>query len=174
MTVQPQDTTLSPQDGRLTFLKQWLESSPGAQDLFGIWDNANPVRLTLLDEVDRPNVFIQRQPAFLALVVSIVSSIIALLSFHYNDYALGQPVMKTLLNHSIMRRLQSYIGGSYNELILVSLKLFNVMSNFSAGQYRKSVLENFPWELRVGAYFVLDSSLLILVLVPSQTFKHAT
>jgi nucleolar pre-ribosomal-associated protein 1 len=81
---------------------------------------------------------------------------IALLSFHYNDYALGQPVMKTLLNHSIMRRLQSYIGGSYNELILVSLKLFNVMSNFAAGQYRKSVLENFPWEIKVGSYFALD------------------
>ena len=80
----------------------------------------------------------------------------ALLSFHYNDYALGQPVMKTLLNHSNMRRLHSYIAGSHNELILVSLRLFNVMSNFAAGQYRKSVLENFPWELKVGSYFTLD------------------
>ena len=98
----------------------------------------------------------QRQPAFLALVVSLASSIITLLSFHYNDYALGQPIMKTLLNHSSIRRLQSYIGGSYNELILVSLKLFNVMSKFAAGQYRKSILENFPWELKVSSYFAFD------------------
>ena len=64
--------------------------------------------------------------------------------------------MKTLLSHVNMRRLHSYIGGSHNELILVSLKLFNVMSNFAAGQYRKSVFENFPWELKVGSYFSLD------------------
>ena len=94
--------------------------------------------------------------SFLALVVSVASSIITLLSFHYNDYAFGQPVMKTLLNHSNLRRLHSYIGGSHSELILVSLKLFNVMSKFAAGQYRKSVLENFPWELKVGSYFALD------------------
>lgn len=56
-----------------------------------------------------------------------------------------------------MRRLQSYIGGSHNELILVSLKLFYVMSKFAAGQHRKSVLENFPWELKVGSYLGLDS-----------------
>ena len=82
--------------------------------------------------------------------------------------------MKTLLNHSNMRRLQSYIGGSYNELILASLRLFNVMSKFAAGQYRKSVLENFPWELKVGPHFALDGCLLILVPVPPQTLKYAT
>lgn len=46
----PQDTIVTPQDNRLTFLKQWLESSPGAQDLFEIWDNANPVRFTSSDK----------------------------------------------------------------------------------------------------------------------------
>lgn len=55
-----------------------------------------------------------------------------------------------------MRRLQSYIGGSHNELILVTLKLFNAMSKFAAGQYRKSVLENFPWELKVSSYHALN------------------
>ncbi|KAF8812641.1 hypothetical protein BYT27DRAFT_7159048 [Phlegmacium glaucopus] len=131
LTVQPQDTAIPPQDDRLIFLKQWLESSPGAQDLFGIWDKANP-----------------RQPSFLALVVSLTSSIMALLSFHYTDYSLGQPIMKTLLNPSNIRRLQSYIGSSHNELIIVTLKLFNVMSKFAGGQYRKFVLESFPWELK--------------------------
>jgi nucleolar pre-ribosomal-associated protein 1 len=79
-----------------------------------------------------------------------------LLSFHYTDYALGQPVMKTLLNHANMRRLHFYIGGSHNELILVTLKLFNVMSKFAAGQYRKTILESFPWELKVRSYLVID------------------
>ena len=49
LTVHPQAVTIAPQDDRLTFLKQWLESSSGAQDLFGIWDKANPVRLICSD-----------------------------------------------------------------------------------------------------------------------------
>jgi hypothetical protein len=71
-----------------------------------------------------------------------------------------------------MHRLHSYIAGSHNELILVSLRLFNAMSRFAAGQYRKSVLENFPWELKVGSYFVLDGCFLYSFLVPPQTLKH--
>ena len=97
-----------------------------------------------------------------------------LLSFHYTDYPLGQPVMKTLLNHANMRRLHSYIGGSQNELILVTLKLFNVMSKFAAGQYRKSVLENFPWELKVGSYLAILGLVFHFRSVSSQTLEHAT
>ncbi|KAF8164735.1 ribosome 60S biogenesis N-terminal-domain-containing protein [Crassisporium funariophilum] len=131
IAVKPQEPTVSPQDERLHLVKQWMESSPGAQDLFVIWDKANP-----------------RQSPLLALVVSIFSSVLTLLSSHYSDHAQGQAVMKTLLATSSMRRLNSYIGGSHNELIIVTLKLFNVMSNFSGGRDRKSVLEGFAWEIK--------------------------
>lgn len=57
--------------------------------------------------------------------------------------------MKTLLTPTHARRLNSYIGGSHSELILVTLKLYNGMSGFAGGRDRKAVLEAFGWELKV-------------------------
>lgn len=37
--------TVSPNDDRLALVVQWMESSPGARDLFEIWENMNQVRV---------------------------------------------------------------------------------------------------------------------------------
>ena len=74
-----------------------------------------------------------------------------------------------------MRRLQSYIGG-HNELILVilaSLKLFNTMSKFAAGQHRMSVLENFSWEKKkVGSCFAPDNYFAHSRISPSPNMRR--
>ncbi|PPR04905.1 hypothetical protein CVT24_007149 [Panaeolus cyanescens] len=131
LTVHTQEQTVSPQDARLELVKQWTSASPNAQELFDVWDNANP-----------------RQNTSQALVLSILSAILTLLSAHYSDYALGHPIMKLLLSPTRLRQLNSYIGGTNNELILVTLKLYNVMSNFAGGRERKAVLEGFAWEIK--------------------------
>jgi len=48
-----------------------------------------------------------------------------------------------------MRRLNSYLGGTHTELILVTLKLFNGMSYFAGGREKKAVLDSFAWEMKV-------------------------
>ncbi|TFK33679.1 ribosome 60S biogenesis N-terminal-domain-containing protein [Crucibulum laeve] len=131
LNVRGEESIISPQDERLLLVQHWMENSPGAYDVFGIWDSAN-----------------SRQSSLLAVIVSLFSSILTLLSSHYTHHALGQPIIKTLLNPQYMRKLNSYIGGSSNELILVTLKLFNVMAAFAGGKERKSVLEGFGWEIR--------------------------
>ncbi|KAF7984362.1 hypothetical protein HWV62_15393 [Athelia sp. TMB] len=60
----------------------------------------------------------------------------------------NQPIVATLLSPQWMRRLISNLGGSHNELILVTLKLLNAMSSFSGGRDRKSLCETFPWETK--------------------------
>ena len=57
--------------------------------------------------------------------------------------------MKAILSPARLRRLNSYIGGANNELIIMTLKLYNVLSNFAGGREKKSVLEGFAWELKV-------------------------
>ena len=128
-----------------------MESSPGATEVFEIWDGAGAVRhwfflpwpfLTTL----------QRQTSLIAVSLSLISSVLTLLSSHYTFHALGQPIIKTLLTPAYLPRLNSYIGGSNNELIIVTLKLFNTISSFAGGRERKSVLEGFAWEIKVRAF----------------------
>ncbi|KJA21610.1 hypothetical protein HYPSUDRAFT_87850 [Hypholoma sublateritium FD-334 SS-4] len=131
LTIKSLDETIAPADARLDLVKQWMQSSPGAHDLFSVWDSA-----TL------------RQSSLIALILSVLSSVLTLLSAHYTDHVLGQPVMKALLVPSRFRQLNSYIGGSHNDLIIMTLKLYNVMSNFAGGHDRKAVLEGFGWEIK--------------------------
>ena len=81
-----------------------------------------------------------------------LSSVLTLLSAHYTDHALGQSVMKALLVPTRLRQLNSYIGGSHNDLIIMTLKLYNAMSNFAGGHDRKAVLEGFGWEIKVRLF----------------------
>lgn len=64
--------------------------------------------------------------------------------------------MKALLTPSRLRQLNSYLGGSHNELIIVTLKLYNVMSAFAGGRDKKSVLEGFGWEIKASRNTVLS------------------
>ena len=53
-----------------------------------------------------------------------------------------------MLSPKWMRKVASYMSGS-NELILVSLKLLNTVSNFGGGRERKALFEAFPWDVKV-------------------------
>lgn len=86
-----------------------------------------------------------------ALFVSVVASLLVLLSSHYTYQVLGQPIITTLVSPPWMRRLMSNLGGSHNELVLVTLKLLNAMSSFAGGLGRKSLSEAFAWETKVSA-----------------------
>jgi nucleolar pre-ribosomal-associated protein 1 len=98
---------------------------------------------------------LQRQSSTLALVISTLSAVLTLLSAHYTDHSLGHPIMKTLLQPVRLRCMNSYIGGSHNELIIATLKLYNVMSSFAGGRDKSSVLEGFGWDIKVCSSFIL-------------------
>ncbi|KAF8622432.1 hypothetical protein AX15_007016 [Amanita polypyramis BW_CC] len=133
LTVKHNESSspISPDDGRLLLVQQWLENDTGAKDVFDIWEKANP-KNTILH----------------VLIVSLLSTVLSLVSSHFTYHAAGYPVLKALLTPPCIRRLNSYLGGSSNELILVSLKLYNVMSMFGGGKERRTVLDSFPWELK--------------------------
>jgi nucleolar pre-ribosomal-associated protein 1 len=42
-TIQWDESLISPLDERLLLAKKWLDSDPGAHDIFDIWENANQV-----------------------------------------------------------------------------------------------------------------------------------
>jgi hypothetical protein len=44
LTIKFNHPSVAPQDERLLLVKTWLESDPGAHDLFDVWENANQVR----------------------------------------------------------------------------------------------------------------------------------
>ncbi|KAG2356040.1 ribosome 60S biogenesis N-terminal-domain-containing protein [Suillus spraguei] len=123
--------TIAPQDERLLLVVQWIESSPGAHDIFEIWEGTN-------------------QSSSLSLLVSLLSSVLTLLSSHFPYHSHGIPIIKTLLSPKWMRKITSYISGS-NELILVSFKLLNTISHFGGGRERKSLFEVFPWDMKTLA-----------------------
>ncbi|KAF9460940.1 ribosome 60S biogenesis N-terminal-domain-containing protein [Collybia nuda] len=131
LSIKPGEDVISPQDERLLLAQHWMENVPGAHDIFEIWDNTT-----------------QRQTSALALIVSVLSSLLSLLSSHYTFHVLGQPILKTLLTPTYTRRLNSYLGGSHSELILTTLKLYNGMSAFAGGRERSAVLDAFGWEIK--------------------------
>ncbi|KAG5724436.1 Laccase-2 [Termitomyces sp. T112] len=131
LSIRPGEDAITLQDARLLLVKDWLNNVHGAHDIFGLWDSLT-----------------QRQNSLLAVLISILSSLLTLTSSHYTYQALGQPIIKTILAQTYTRRLNSYLGGSHAELILVTLKLFNAMSSFAGGREKKSVSEAFGWELK--------------------------
>jgi len=100
-----------------------------------------------------PNHISQAQPS-LAALLSVLSTLLALFSSHYTYQPFGQPILKTLLSLSWMRRLNSLIRGSSSDLILVTLKLFDSMSAFASGRERKVLLESFAWDSKVSRFLV--------------------
>jgi nucleolar pre-ribosomal-associated protein 1 len=83
-----------------------------------------------------------------ALFPSVLASLLTLLSSHYTYQPFGYPIIKTLLSPQWMRRLNSNLGGSHNELILMTLKLLNAISAFASGRERKTLLDAFAWETK--------------------------
>jgi nucleolar pre-ribosomal-associated protein 1 len=83
-------------------------------------------------------------------VVSALSNLVSLLSSASSQQQLGQPIIRLLLSPQWSQRLNTYISGSHSELVLVTLKLWNSLSNFGAGSERKAVLDAFAWESKVS------------------------
>ena len=55
LTVRYNEPTLSPDDGRIRLAREWMETSPGATELFGLWTTINQVRLVYLPFSSQPD-----------------------------------------------------------------------------------------------------------------------
>ncbi|KAK2459367.1 hypothetical protein APHAL10511_008611 [Amanita phalloides] len=131
LSVKHTEPPIRPQDDRLLLIQQWLGDRSGVKDLFNIWENAA-----------------SKDTSLNALLVSLLSAVLSLSSTHVTYHAIGHNLLEMLLNPLCIRRLNSYIGGSSNDQILMSLKVYNNMSTFAGGRERKTVLDSFPWELK--------------------------
>ncbi|KAF7288582.1 hypothetical protein HMN09_01387300 [Mycena chlorophos] len=132
--VWPSDHTgpIPSSDPRLLLAQQWLDASPTLQDVFSIWEQQANLR----------------QPTTIVPIVSLLASLLVLLNSHYTFHASGLPLLRLLLTPQWMKKLNSYLGGTHNELLLVTLKLLNAMSAFGRGKERKTLLEAFAWETK--------------------------
>jgi len=84
-----------------------------------------------------------------AVVISLMSCLLNLLSTHYPDQAYGLGILKTLFLPQWYQRLNTNLHGSHSESILVTMKLYTAMSNFAGGRERKVVMEVFAWDNKV-------------------------
>jgi nucleolar pre-ribosomal-associated protein 1 len=148
----------------LVLASSWLEIAPGAQSVFSIWESTTEVcRYGSCFRKSGAEV-LQRQPSLLALLISVLSSVLTILTTQYKHHKLGQPILRTLLSPDYLLHLNSYLTGSHNELIIATLKLFRAMSVFGGGCEKRAVLEGFSWENKVCScpYFRLPSVTLAL------------
>ncbi|KAI0333443.1 hypothetical protein GY45DRAFT_306027 [Cubamyces sp. BRFM 1775] len=130
-TIKSNEESIAVNDERLVLAKEWLDIDPGAQELFSIWESANA-----------------RQMSLLAAIVGVLAALVTLLSSHYTYHAHAQPILRALLSQQWAHHLNLYLSGQHTELILVTLKLYNSMSNFAGGRERKAVLDVFAWETK--------------------------
>ena len=72
-----------------------------------------------------------------------------LLSSHFIYHSLGQPIIKKLISHMWLRRIESYLTSTHNDLTLAALKLLLAMSKFAGSKEQKSLLEAFSWDIKV-------------------------
>lgn len=91
-------------------------------------------------------------------IVSLLAALLPLLSSHYTYHTLGYHIVKNLLSSQWMRKLNSFVGGTHNELILVTLKLLNAVSGYAGGREKKTLLEVFQWEIKASRVLVYRHS----------------
>ena len=82
------------------------------------------------------------------MIVGLLSSLLTLLSVHYTYHPHAQPILRALLSQQWTSHLNTYLSGQHTELVLVTLKLFNALSNFAGGRERRAVLDAFAWEMK--------------------------
>jgi nucleolar pre-ribosomal-associated protein 1 len=140
----------SESDERIVFAQSWLEGEPDAQCIFDTWAQTNTVSTPLASFLRPVLHVIQRQTILLVLIVSAFSNLVSLLALASSQQHLGQPIIRLLLTPQWTHRLNTYLSGSHSELLLVSLKLWNSMSNYGSGSERKAVLDAFAWEAKVA------------------------
>lgn len=47
LTIKYNESTPPPDDGRIRLAREWMETSPGAKELFDLWTTVNQVRIIL-------------------------------------------------------------------------------------------------------------------------------
>lgn len=130
---------LPPTDSRLLLLEKWCSSSPGLEELFAVWDAATTSGWSK-GPANSMNSTIS------ALVMSVLTSILGLLSAHYPFHAHAHLVLKHLFENERWRRICGYATSSSNDLILGALKLLTVVvEKWDA----KKVFDGFVWESKV-------------------------
>jgi nucleolar pre-ribosomal-associated protein 1 len=72
-----------------------------------------------------------------------------LLSLHFIYHSLAQPIVKKLISHMWLRRIESYLSSSHSDLTLAALKLLLAMSKFAGSKEQKSLLEAFSWDAKM-------------------------
>ncbi|KAL5512235.1 hypothetical protein ACEPAG_3520 [Sanghuangporus baumii] len=121
------EASLSLQDARLIVVKEWLELSSGAEDIFALLEK-------------------RQQPTIEAVCLSILASLLTLTTQYFVFQSLGHPIVKNLLTPRWLRKLNSHLSGGHLELCFASLRLLNAVSNFAGGKEQKYLLETFPWD----------------------------
>ena len=175
LTIKHDEATIAHHDERLNLCHTWLQASPGAQDLFDIWESTTSVRsrsMSLSGPLKR--YLYQRQISMLSLVVAVMSSFLSLLTLHHTDHALTRPIFKTLLSPQWMHRLNSYLGGSNSELILVTLKLLNSMSHFANGRERPAMVDAIAWDTKVSyrPVFFISCAMILYQALPKLLYMR--
>ncbi|KIJ29711.1 hypothetical protein M422DRAFT_268838 [Sphaerobolus stellatus SS14] len=132
LTIRLHEGTLGPQDERLLLTKNWLEKWSGARDVFA-----------LIDRSMKPSANV------MSLALSVLSALLNLLTTHFIYHDLGLPILKNLLSPNHMRILNSNLVEGSADVILSTLKLLNVMSNFAGGAEKRTVMDEFAWGQKV-------------------------
>ncbi|TDL17669.1 hypothetical protein BD410DRAFT_754176 [Rickenella mellea] len=130
ITVKSYEGTIGTQDERLLLIKEWLELSPGAEEVFNLITRGT-------------------QPAIEILAISTLACLLTLLSSQFIYQALGQPIIQKLLSSQWMRTLEMHLSGSRTDQALMTMKLLNSISEFAGGKERKALLQAFTWDSKV-------------------------
>ncbi|KAG8812996.1 hypothetical protein FRC17_001713, partial [Serendipita sp. 399] len=81
----------------------------------------------------------------LHLALGVLSALLTLLSTHQPYHTLGVPILRAILAPQATRRLNAHLNSTQADLVLVTLKLWNSISDYGAGMEKKSVYEAFAW-----------------------------
>jgi len=59
VTIGFEEGKIAAQDERLLLVQQWLEGNQGAQDVFGLWEHADPVGILLFSARKKKMTFVK-------------------------------------------------------------------------------------------------------------------
>lgn len=137
IAVQLDDHPLPATDPKVKLVADFLERSPGAEDIFDAWDVAISVspcfhttRARALHDSSaltpaRPSPAVPQtnSQALLPLPLAVLSAIIALLAPLSFFHPLLAPVLTRLLSPTIARSVTQYVTGSRSDLTIVALRV---------------------------------------------------
>ena len=151
LTVYPHEVPISSNDARLVLVQDWLTESPGATEVFDVWDSSQVGNFAFSLLPYRSNVMLQNS-SISSLCISTLAALLTLLSQHFIYHSRADEIIRRILDHNVMRRLNSCLGTVQYETMIATLKLFNALVDFADGREKRSVLDNFAWSMKVCWY----------------------